>query len=279
MKLQHEWFNIYEIEHDIFRIEERGHVQCYLIKGKTLAALIDTGMGFCNIETAIQPLIDTPLWVFNTHWHFDHIGGNALFKHIGIAKAEQHLLTQPISNAVLMPLYLRPCLEQGTPFPKQFLPEQYSICSPPATFTIDDGDTFDLGGRVLTAILTPGHTHGSCSFLESSTQSLFCGDVLYRGTLYAHLVDSDIEEYICSLQKLLTHQDRILRLYSAHDVVALPTSFLVPVLEAFQEITKGISSESTITKRRTPVVRYQFEDFDIVIKSGDFKGVNLLEWV
>jgi glyoxylase-like metal-dependent hydrolase (beta-lactamase superfamily II) len=279
MKLKHEWFNIYEIEHDIFRIEEPGHVQCYLIKGKTRAALIDTGMGFCNIEEAIQPLTDTPVWVFNTHWHFDHIGGNALFQNIGIAKAEQHLLTQPIPNATLMPLYIRPCLEQGTPLPKQFCPEQYAICSPPATFTIDDGDTFDLGGRTLTAILTPGHTHGSCSFLESGTKSLFCGDVLYRGTLYAHFIDSDIEEYIHSLQKLLAQQDSFSCIYSAHDVISLPTSFLVPVLEAFQEITTDIGSESAITKRRAPVASYQYDDFDIVIKSRDFKGVNLLEWV
>ena len=79
-----DWFQITEVENDIFIVEEPGYVQSYLVNGTTHSALLDTATGMQNIFTAIKPLVKDRVAVFNTHWHFDHTGGNALFEEIGI---------------------------------------------------------------------------------------------------------------------------------------------------------------------------------------------------
>ncbi|MGD9211066.1 MAG: MBL fold metallo-hydrolase [Desulfobacteraceae bacterium] len=277
MSVQNDWFNIREIEQDIFLIQEASHVQCYLIRGSTHAALIDTGMGFCNIKTALEALIDKPVVVLNTHWHFDHIGGNALFQHIGIAKVERHLLVQPLTAARLLSLYITPCVAAKVPLPHGFQADKYSICSPPATFLLHDGQIFDLGGRIIKAIATPGHTQGSFSFWESKTHGVFCGDVLYQGTLYAHFVDSDFDQYIASLNKLLNFQDPIACYYCGHNSHILPATFIHPVLKAFQKV-KAKTVSGTITKQwGEPAISYQFDQFALLTKHTNSSGIDLLE--
>ena len=73
------WFQIAEVDEGIYAVVEPEHVQSYLVKGSNRSALIDTGMGFCNIRSAVSTLTDTDITVLNTHWHYDHIGGNRLF--------------------------------------------------------------------------------------------------------------------------------------------------------------------------------------------------------
>ena len=150
-----DWFQIREVKEDIFCIEEPGHVQSYLINGDSHSALIDTGMGFCDIRSAIEPLLREQIIVLNTHWHFDHIGGNPLFEKIGIARNEGHLIAHNIPNAVLIDLYVNPCLLDGVPLPARFNPAAYAIQGSKPSFFIDEGDFFDLGGRTLEAIATP----------------------------------------------------------------------------------------------------------------------------
>ncbi len=74
-----QWFQIEEVAQDVYVIEEPGHVQSYLINGRTHSALLDTGAGLSDIRNAIQILLRERVIVLNTHWHFDHIGGNTLF--------------------------------------------------------------------------------------------------------------------------------------------------------------------------------------------------------
>ena len=82
------WFRIQEMAPGIFLIQEPGHVQSYLVRGEERSALIDTGMGFCDIREATGPLASNPILVLNTHWHFDHIGGNVLFTQIAVSTLE-----------------------------------------------------------------------------------------------------------------------------------------------------------------------------------------------
>ena len=167
-----EWFQIQEVDNGIYALVEPGHVQSFLVKGENLSVLIDTGMGFSDIRAAIKPLVETDIMVFNTHWHYDHTGGNRLFDRIGISEIEASLLEKTITNEVLMERYLKLCLTEGIPFPADFIPEKYEVEGSRATFFIADGDTFDLGGRVLETVATPGHTHGSLSFMDNLTGSL-----------------------------------------------------------------------------------------------------------
>ena len=270
------WFQIHEVDWGVYALVEPGHVQSFLVKGGALSVLIDTGMGFSDIREAASRLVDREIVVFNTHWHYDHTGGNRLFDQVGISEIEAPLLEKTIPNRVLMDRYLKPCLKEGIPFPEGFIPETYEAKGSRATFHIAEGDRFDLGGRVLEAVATPGHTHGGMSFIDDLTGGLFCGDFVYRGSLYAHLNESDMEEYVESIQKLVRRYHDIRVLFPAHNDHTAPKIYLKTVLEGFQKIHAGAAPFSTGYGREKDVLVYSFGEFNILTRARGSGGVDIL---
>lgn len=272
------WFRVVEIEKDVFRIEEPGHVRSFLINGETISALIDTGMGFKDICPALEPFLGEKTIVLNTHWHFDHIGGNSAFHEIGISQVESKLIGIDLPNHMLQTLYLTDCLAKGVLFPSDFSVDRYEIKGSHPTFFISDGDRFDLGNRTLEAIATPGHTHGSMSFLDELTRSLFCGDVLYHGTLYLHFEDSNLNVYMASLQKLLHRRHDFHHIFPSHNDDRVSKSFITTVLESMAHMQKGECLDKTIEVWGQRVQQYQFENFSILTKLPDSRGIRLLDF-
>jgi len=273
----HQWFQIKEVAPGVYAIEESGHVQSYLVNGETCSALIDTGAGLSNIREAVQPLLRHRVMVLNTHWHFDHIGGNVLFKEIGISEIEKHLMAMDLPNHLLMGLYIRPCLEQGIPLPAGFVPEKYGITGTEPTFLIQDGDHFDLGGRTIRAIFTPGHTRGSMSFFDDLTGSLFCGDLLYQGTLYAHFEDSDLKDYQRSLKKLLDMPVQPGAVFGGHNAYPLKAEFILQVHRGLEMIEAGERASEVNNDWGEPAQAYHFEEFDLLTKMPGSPGVRLFD--
>lgn len=65
-----------------FTTGEAWDLNCYVIIGSQRAYLIDTGRGMDDaraLDDAVRTLTALPLTVINTHYHWDHIWGNALF--------------------------------------------------------------------------------------------------------------------------------------------------------------------------------------------------------
>jgi metallo-beta-lactamase class B len=117
-------------------------VSSFLITTPEGAFLIDGGLP----ETA--PLISKSIaelgfriqdvkFLLNSHAHFDHAGGLAALK-----KASRAQLVASRGDA--------PALRAGSP-------DQPAVA---VDRVVDDGDTVELGGTVLTAHVTPGHTPG-----------------------------------------------------------------------------------------------------------------------
>jgi glyoxylase-like metal-dependent hydrolase (beta-lactamase superfamily II) len=270
-----DWFQIKEVEKDVFVIEEPWFVQSYLINGKTHSALLDTGMGFLNIRSTIKPLLKEHVAVFNTHWHFDHIGGNALFSDIGIAANEAHLITRDIPNSELSQM-LGPGFEtEEFSTPSGFVLENYTIKGSHASFTINAGDQFDLGDRTLEAVATPGHTHGSMSFLDRHARILFVGDFVYQDTFFVQFEDSDITEYIQSLENMLARMDEFDKIYPAHGKNPLPNTFLIDVLAAFTKIKAGAKPDEIDHSWGEASWRYHFSEFNILVKPPGSKGIQI----
>ncbi|NTV42391.1 MAG: MBL fold metallo-hydrolase [Syntrophobacteraceae bacterium] len=272
------WFRTTEVEDGVFLIEDPGHVQFYLVRGEELAALVDSGMGFRNVRSAIEPLVSTPVIVLNTHWHFDHIGGNAHFERTAIGEVEKSLVARNIPNELLMDLYINPCISEGVPLPPDFNPHEYKITGVTPDFTIAHGDTFDLGGRELLAIATPGHTHGSMSFLDGAGRNLLTGDLVCEGAIYAHFWDSDLDEYIASLEHLLARRSDFDRLLVSHGPPILPPLFLESVLKGFREIQRGGMIAYPEEGWGEPVDRYAFDQFGILSKPEGSQGIRLFDW-
>jgi len=275
MNATSDWFRMSEISDGIFVIEERYHVQSYLVIGSAHSALIDTGMGFRNIRDAIRTLLRGEVMVLNTHWHFDHVGGNVLFDQRGISPIERPLVEKGWRNSTLMDLHIESCLSQGIPLPSGFVPEEYEIRGTSPAFEIGDGDRFELGGRILQAMSTPGHTRGSVSFLDSSTRSLFCGDLIDKGTLFAHFEDSDLEEYVGSLRKVAAREKEFDAIYPGHGRYPLDKAFLASVKDGFEEIKAGRVRPGLFDEEGNPTQFYRFDEFCVLVKAPGSRGVRL----
>ena len=87
----------------------------------------------------------------NTHWHFDHIGGNALFDHIGIADSEINLIERSLTNAELIRI-LGMGFGNSLTLPKGFVLEKYQVVGTKASFTIKKGMQYELIYRQSTEV-------------------------------------------------------------------------------------------------------------------------------
>lgn len=73
------WFTVHPVTEGVFRIEDHGMDNFYLVEGKEKALLIDTGTGVADVRRCVDSLTSLPILVVNTHGHPDHAGGNFQF--------------------------------------------------------------------------------------------------------------------------------------------------------------------------------------------------------
>lgn len=135
----------------------------YLLFGRDRALLLDTGAGGLQVRPTIDGLIaqwladhhrsSIPLVVAHTHGHSDHHAGDAEFK------------DRPQTMVV------------GLSAPE--VASFFGIADWP-----HDVAAFDLGGRRLQVIPTPGHHPSHIMIYDPRTRLLLSGDSLYPGRLY-----------------------------------------------------------------------------------------------
>ncbi len=175
---------VYCIETGLYR---EGLAACYLVRAQDRLAFIDTGTAHTvpRLLALIAELGLTPGhvdYVIPTHVHLDHAGGvgtlmaacaNAML--VAHPKGAPHLIdpTKLIAGATAV-------YGEGA-FARDFggllpVPEARVVVA-------DDGQTFDLAGRTLTYIHTPGHANHHGCIHDGGSGGLFTGDtfgVSYR---------------------------------------------------------------------------------------------------
>jgi glyoxylase-like metal-dependent hydrolase (beta-lactamase superfamily II) len=223
------WYEIHSLPNDVTAIGEPKHsedVFCYLIKGRDKDLLIDTGMGIVPITHALEKLRNStkPLDVVNTHWHFDHIGGNKYFDKILVPKHIDEVtgLLSGWSPKDLAKYDFIAGFRQSDGMdntPTNFDPENFFI--PPSRNiepVLKNGRKIDLGNRDIFIIETPGHTPGSICLFDETNGLLFTGDLLYEGPLYAFEEESNPNQYLGSLRKTKKiYGDRIKIIHPGHN--------------------------------------------------------------
>ena len=135
----------------------------YLFFGNDKALLLDTGAGGLKIRPTIDGVIakwlaakgktSIPLIVAHTHAHGDHIAGDAEFASDPNVTVVGH---KPEDVAAFFGIKT---------WPTEIVP-------------------FDLGGRVLQIIPSPGHEPAEITVYDPETKLLQMGDELYPGRLY-----------------------------------------------------------------------------------------------
>ncbi len=62
--------------------------------------------------------------------------------------------------------------------------------------------SFDIGGREIEVLHTPGHSPGHMCFWEKSREYLFTGDLVYKDILFAYYPSTDPEHTLILWKKL-----------------------------------------------------------------------------
>jgi quinoprotein relay system zinc metallohydrolase 2 len=172
-----------------------------VVVGKKGVAVIDTGGSLTvgqELRTAISEITQLPiLYVINTHVHPDHVFGNAAF----LADKPTFIGHEDLANT----MQLR---EEGyTKLNEKYLGDDAkgsTIVIP--TLAVKDVLTLDLGDRELKLQAYPvAHTNTDVTVIDSKTQTLFTGDLLFIER--TPVIEGDIKGLIATLELLKTYQD------------------------------------------------------------------------
>jgi glyoxylase-like metal-dependent hydrolase (beta-lactamase superfamily II) len=284
-----DWFSTRAVVPGVWLLAEPGHVYTWLLEGSDRAVLLDTGMGFLPIRPLAESLTDRPLSVVNTHYHFDHVGGNSEFEEIAIHELGAPQLERPVPRSVLES-YVRFCsrrLEEidrfreldeeffglttadnvPRPYPEDVNPEAWAIPVGRATATLVDGDRIDLGGRVLTVLHTPGHSPDGICLFDERNGLLFGADTVNVGAVYVQFADSDLDALIASTRRLAGLADGVGLILTHHcDHAIAEVGLLTEIADGLETVRAG---EADLAPARdilgTAVLEATFAHFSVVL--------------
>jgi len=142
----------------------------------------------------IRKLTKLPIkFVVNTHYHLDHVAGNALFEQAGAVVMAQRNVSRWIHT------------ENLKFFGKNIKPEQKAMVeglAAPKVLYDTDLDVL-LGSREILVHVFPGHTGGDSVVMIPDAKVVFCGDLFWRNTL-PNLIDASTENWMETLEDLQT---------------------------------------------------------------------------
>ena len=232
------WFTVEKIDAQTFAISEYRHweeTHCYLLYGQDKSVLIDTGLGISNIKRIVDCLTTLPVTVLTTHVHWDHIGGHGFFDRIAVHEAEKDWINGSFPlplHEVKKQLTKLPCA-----FPEEFDPDAYQLFQGEPQILLHDGDCFDLGGRTIRVLHTPGHSPGHCCFYEQERMYLYSGDLVYKGCLDAFYPSTDPLLFYQSVKRLLELD--VSRVFPGHHNLEIPVSLIGEIHECFSQIEQN----------------------------------------
>jgi hydroxyacylglutathione hydrolase len=170
------WFTSVSMTKNVMRISDHGADNIYLVMGTQKAMLIDNGLGSANIRDYVKTLTRLPVIVVITHGHPDHAGGNYQFKEVNIHPDDMASATV-YNNLPKKSGGAAGMMTGGAKVPDNDVFKDTLNHQPTRMIPLHDGQVFDLGGRKLEVIYTPGHTVGEICLLDKENRMIihWCG--------------------------------------------------------------------------------------------------------
>lgn len=139
----------------------------YLIEGDKSAILIDAGTRMPGLKKIVEDIVKKPVELVISHAHGDHTGAINEWDSLWINAADMAIIPSGAYKGTVK--YLT------------------------------DGQIFDLGGRTIEVVFTPGHTPGSVTLIDKDKHYGFSSDAFGSGNL---LVFTDLSTEIASCNRL-----------------------------------------------------------------------------
>jgi glyoxylase-like metal-dependent hydrolase (beta-lactamase superfamily II) len=217
-----EWFEREKVGNEIWRLWEPfvdpfARCNIWFVRGRDRALLVDTGLGVASLHEAARDLFEQPTLALATHYHFDHTGSFHEFNERLAHKLGVPYLSTPgaIGGALRKAAFPAPLVAMyeaaGYVLPDEMidaLPDadydmsdyEVQACAP--TRILDEGDVVDLGDRTFEVLHLPGHSPDSIGLWDVVSGTLFSGDAVYDGPLLDGDDDSDVDDYVATMERL-----------------------------------------------------------------------------
>jgi len=234
------WFEVYRIAPGVFAIYEPHQYEeviSFLILGERRALMFDTGLGIGDIKRVVLKLTSLPIVVLNSHTHNDHVGDNWEFSEIYGMDTDFTRI-----NAKGSSVDAQAELASGSicgQLPAGFDAKSYATRPFHINRWIHDGDTVDLGGRLLEVISTPGHTPDAICLLDRKNGLLFTGDNFYAGPIWLYRPETDVDAYVHSVERIAALVPQLHLLIPSHNVPVADPSQLPKLVVAIRKVLAG----------------------------------------
>lgn len=262
-----DWFQVFEVAPGIWAILEPYQWQrviSYLIVGADRALLLDTGNGIGNIKAIVDQLTDKPIFVLNSHSHFDHIGGNHYFDEVWSASTAFSIVQSKGLENVDVALEVSPAaLCCG--LPDGVTQNRHCIRPFAITAKVKDGDVIDLGDLQLEILLIPGHTDDCIALLDRKSGFLWPGDSFYEGPIWLFAPETDLEAYSNSVARLATLAPQLKMLFPSHKIPKTSPAFLIEAQRAIELVLDG---KAGAIPAKPGLVRFEFEGFSFLMREN-----------
>ena len=227
-------FQVHEYNPNFFVLRQSGCIHyekpfLYLIFGRDMALLEDTGAGQVNTAPVVMDLIakwakrnnktgPVPLTVVHSHSHGDHVAGDAGFKNL----PNVTLVTASVPE----------------------LQKAFGIKTWPTDIV-----QIDLGRRIIDLIPIPGHDAAAIALYDRQTGILLTGDSFYPGRLYVGV--PEFPTFVASHQRLVdfTSDKPVAHILGTHieqtstPFVDYPRGTVYQPNEHVLELTRGVLLE------------------------------------
>lgn len=170
------------------------------------AIIVDPGMVDSREDAEMQSFIEkeglTPVMLFNTHAHIDHVLGNYFVKRTWNVPMVSHTL-----GKVVLQMAERSAEMYGIPYTP----------SPNADRYVEEGDEVRFGKSSLSILFVPGHAPDHVALVDLAGKKVVAGDVLFNGSVgRIDLPGGDAAELTKSIQDKMYGLPDDTVVYSGH---------------------------------------------------------------
>ena len=246
------WFEVRSMGCDVFAVAEPMHEQngCfYVVLGTEKALAFDTGLGIYNPKPLVEELADgREIVVVNSHFHFDHAGGNHFFgkAYIHLDELVKRVAREGLHSEVITYQVRDEAFPLGVP--EGFDQASYGT-EPFECEDVYEGMVFDLGGRELEVMLAPGHSPDGICLIDKANDLVLAGDTFYLGALYGQFASdefgySDMEAYRQTMHRLAERVNDETKIFCCHNEFMADGRKIRQAAELFDRVLDGTAEEA-----------------------------------